>query len=90
MERQDRRTIRGFRNFDDVLNYAVLEQDEVFPEAALQELSMLQPRLVDLQNLSGFFAKKLGPDLDPGAFWGLLGLFLTVGQFLGSRICLRS
>lgn len=57
---------------------APIEQDVEASEAALQELAMLQPRLVDLKNFSDFFATQLRPTLDTGIFWGLLGLLFTV------------
>lgn len=80
MEPHDRRTIRSFRTYEDVHDHVFFEQDEEASEAALQELSMLQPRLVDLKNFSNFFATELRthPSLDTGVFWGLLGMLLTV------------
>lgn len=78
MEPQDRRTIRSFRTYEDVHEHVFVEQDEEASEAALQEMAMLQPRLADLRNFSNFFSKELGPNLDTGTFWGLLGLVLTV------------
>lgn len=78
MEPHDRRTIRSFRTYEDVKEHVFVEQDAEASEAALQELAMLQPRLVDLKNFSDFFATQLRPTLDMGIFWGLLGLLLTV------------
>jgi hypothetical protein len=78
MEPHDRRTIRSFRTYEDVQEHVFVEQDEEASEAALQELAMLQPRLTELKNFSTFFATELGPNLDTGMFWGLLGLLLTV------------
>lgn len=78
MEPYDRRTIRSFRTCEDVKEHVFVEQDAEASEAALQELVMLEPRLVDLKNFSDFFATQLGPTLDTGMFWGLLGLLLTV------------
>lgn len=78
MEPHDRRTIRSFRTYEDVQEHVFVEQDEEASEAALQELAMLQPRITELKNFSTFFATKLGPSLDTGIFWGLLGLLLTV------------
>lgn len=78
MEPHDRRTIRSFRTYDDVQRHVFDEQDEEASEAALQELAMLQPRLVDLKIFSNFFATQLRPTLDTGIFWGMLGLLLTV------------
>lgn len=78
MEPHDRRTIRSFRTYEDVQEHVFVEQDAEASEAALQELAMLQPRLVDLKNFSDFFATQLRPTLDTGMFWGLLGLLLTV------------
>ncbi|KFY18119.1 hypothetical protein V492_00130 [Pseudogymnoascus sp. VKM F-4246] len=77
MEPQDRRTIRSFRTYEDVQEHVFAEQDELASEAALHELAMLQPRLVDLKKLSDFFTQ-LRPTLDTGMFWGLLGLLLTL------------
>jgi hypothetical protein len=78
MEPQDNRTIPSFHAFGDIQQHVIFGQDDVASQAALQELAMLQPRLVDLQNFSDFFADKLGQRLDPGLFWGLLGVILTV------------
>ena len=78
MEPYDRRTIRSFRTYKDVQEHVFVEQDEEASKTALQELAMLQPRLVDLKNFSDFFATQLRPDLDTDMFWGLLGLLLTV------------
>lgn len=78
MEPHDRRTIRSFRTYEDVQEHVFVEQDEEASEAALQELAMLQPRLVDLKNFSDFFATQLRPTLDTSMFWGLIGLLLTV------------
>ena len=78
MEPHDRRTIRSFRTHEDVRQHVFVEQDEEASKGALQELAMLQPRLVDLKNFSNFFATQLHPNLDTGIFWGLLGLLLTV------------
>jgi hypothetical protein len=78
MEPHDRRTIRSFRTYEDVQEHVFVNQDEEASAAALQELAMLQPRLIDLKNFSDFFAAELGPTLDTGTFWGLLGLLLTV------------
>ena len=78
MEPHDRRTVRSFRTYEDVQEHVFVDQDEEASEAALQELAMLQPRLIDLKNFSDFFATELGPTLDTDTFWGLLGLLLTV------------
>lgn len=78
MEPNDRRIIRSFRTYEDVQEHVFVEQDEETTDAALQELAMLQPRLIELKDFSGFFATKLGPVLDTSFFWGLLGLLLTV------------
>lgn len=78
MEPHDRRTIRSFRTYEDVQEHVFVEQDAEASETALQELAMLQPRLVDLKNFSDFFATQLRPTLDTGMFWGLLGLLFTV------------
>jgi len=78
MEPHDRRTIRSFRTYEDVKEHVFVNQDEEASAAALEELAMLQPRLIDLKNFSDFFAAELGPTLDTGTFWGLLGLLLTV------------
>jgi hypothetical protein len=78
MEPHDRRTIRSFRTYEDVREHVFVDQDEMASEAALEELAMLQPQLIDLKNFSDFFATKLGQPLDTGTFWGLLGLLLTV------------
>lgn len=78
MEPQDRRTIRSFRTYDDVLEHVFTDQDEEPNPAALQELNLFRPRLIDMKNLIDFFATKLGRTLDTGVFWGLLGLLLTV------------
>ncbi|PKY07762.1 hypothetical protein P168DRAFT_322995 [Aspergillus campestris IBT 28561] len=61
MEPQDRRTIRSFRTYEDVREYVFVEQDEEVSEAALQELAMLQPRMVDLKDFSDFFTSHLHP-----------------------------
>lgn len=78
MEPHDRRIIRSFRTYEDVQEHVFVEQDEEATDAALQELAMLQPRLIELKDFSDFFATKLGPVLDTSFFWGLLGLLLTV------------
>lgn len=78
MEPHDRRTTRSFRTYEDVQEHVFVEQDEEASDAALQELAMLQPRLVDLKNFSDFFVTQLRPSFDTGIFWGLLGLLLTV------------
>lgn len=80
MEPQDRRTIRSFRTYEDVREYVFVEQDEEASEAALQELAMLQPRMVDLKDFSDFFTSHLHPAPGTSVFWGLLGLLLTVSQ----------
>ncbi|KAM5347078.1 hypothetical protein ACJ41O_010083 [Fusarium nematophilum] len=77
MEPQDRRTIRSFRTYEDIQENVFVEQDEEASEAALQELAMLQPPLVDLKKFSDFFATQLRSTLDTATFWGLLGLLLT-------------
>ncbi|KAL5040752.1 hypothetical protein BDW71DRAFT_41163 [Aspergillus fruticulosus] len=68
MEPHDRKTIRSFRTFEDVQEHVFVEQDEEASESALQELAMLQPRLVDLKNFSEFFATQLRTTLDTGIF----------------------
>lgn len=78
LEPHDRRTIKNFSTFEDVQEHVSLEQDEDASEVVLLELARLQPRLVDLEKFSDFFATKLGPPLDTGIFWGVLGLLLTV------------
>lgn len=78
MEPHDRKTIRSFRTYEDVQEHVFVKQDAEASETALQELAMLQPRLVDLKNLSDFFAAQLRQTLDTGMFWGLLGLLFTV------------
>lgn len=82
MEPYDRRIIRSFRNFEDVKEHVFAEQDEEASEDALQELAMMRPRLVDLKNISEFFATRLHSTttLDTSMFWGLLGLLLTVRE----------
>jgi hypothetical protein len=78
MEPHDCRTIRSFRTYEDVRKHVFVEHDAEASEAALQELAMLQPRLLDLKNFSDFFATQLRSTLDTSIFWGLLGLLLTV------------
>ena len=86
MEPQDRRTIRSFRTHEDVLEHVFANQDGEPSPAALQELTLLQPRLIDLKNFSDFFATELGATLDTGIIWGILGLLLTV-RGLSMRSC---
>lgn len=78
MEPYDRIIIRSFRTHGDVQKHVIDEQDEAASDISLQELAMLRPRLLDLRIFSDFFAERLGPILDPGIFWGLIGLLLTV------------
>lgn len=78
MEPHDRRTIRNFRTYEDIQEHVFVEHDAEASEAALQELALLQPRLVDLKNFSNFFATQLRPILDTSIFGGLLDLLLTV------------
>lgn len=89
MEPQDRRTIRSFRTYEDVLEHVFVDQDEEPDPAALQELTLLRPRLIDLKNFSDFFATKLGGTLDTGIFWGMLGLLLTVRDLIMRLTVLR-
>jgi hypothetical protein len=44
------------------------------------KLSIIGPRLAELRDFSDLFAEKLGPRLNPGVFWGFLGLTLTVSS----------
>ncbi|KXH65594.1 hypothetical protein CSAL01_03236 [Colletotrichum salicis] len=78
MEPNDRRTIRSFRNLDDVNGNVLEELDDKPPDSAVQDLDMLQPRLMDLKGFSYFFSTSLGPKLDPKAFWGLIGLVIVL------------
>ncbi|KAI6783832.1 uncharacterized protein J7T54_001708 [Emericellopsis cladophorae] len=78
MEPHDRRTIRSFRTYQDVREDFIVAQDEEPPEAALQELAMLEPRLGDMNNFSDFFAAQLCAMLDPSMFWGLLSLLISL------------
>ncbi|KAA8645136.1 uncharacterized protein ATNIH1004_009353 [Aspergillus tanneri] len=78
MEPYDRGIIRSFRTYQDIQEHVFAEQDEEASEAALHELAMLQPRLIDLKNFSEFFSTQLFSTLDTGIFWGLLGLLLTL------------
>lgn len=82
MEPQDRRTTRSFRTYEDVIEHVFVDQDEEPNPAALQELALLRPRLIDLKNFSEFFAAELGQKLDAGIFWGMLGLLLTVRELI--------
>ncbi|KAH8714837.1 hypothetical protein GQ44DRAFT_776005 [Phaeosphaeriaceae sp. PMI808] len=77
-DREDRKTLRGFRNYDDILEHVINDPDEPISDLALRELSMIRLRLVELRDFSSVFAHKLGPELDPAFFWGMLGLMLTV------------
>lgn len=85
MEPYDRRIIRSFRTYQDIEEHVFAEQDEEASEAALHELAMLQPRLIDLKVFSEFFSTQLFSSLDTGIFWGLLGLLLTVRDLTPSR-----
>ncbi|KAK2766901.1 hypothetical protein FQN54_006215 [Arachnomyces sp. PD_36] len=78
MEPHDRKIIRCLRTPEDVNERVFVDQDEEASKASLQELAMLQPRLIDLKSFSEFFAKQLGPGLDTDMFWGMLGLLLTL------------
>lgn len=44
--------MRSFRTYEDVQEHVFVEQDKEVCEAALQELAMLQSRLVDLKNFN--------------------------------------
>lgn len=77
MEPQDRRTIDSFLTYEEVREHVFVKQDEEASMAALQDLAMLQPKMVDLKNFSDFFTSHhSGSSASP--FWGLLGLLLTV------------
>ncbi|KAK1720837.1 hypothetical protein BDP67DRAFT_501036 [Colletotrichum lupini] len=73
MEPNDRRTIKIFRNYDDIKEEFLGGMDEIH-----QEISMLEPRFVYLRSFSDYFSTKLGPKLNPEVFWGLFGLILTI------------
>lgn len=76
MEPNDRRTIKIFRNYDDIKEDFLEGLDDTH-----QDLGMLEPRLVYLRSFSDYFSTGLGPELDPKIFWGLVGLILTASQF---------
>lgn len=86
MEPYDRRIIRSFRTYRDIQEHVFAEQDEEASEAALHELAMLQPRLIDLKKFSDYFSAQLFSTLDTEIFWGLLGLLLTVRDPILSRM----
>lgn len=69
--------MNGFLTYEDVREHVFIKQDEEASVTALQELAMLQPKLVDLKNFSDFFTSHhSGSSASP--FWGLLGLLLKV------------
>ncbi|KAJ0323159.1 hypothetical protein COL5a_008379 [Colletotrichum fioriniae] len=69
MEPNDRRTIKIFRNYDDIKEDFLEGLDDTH-----QDLGMLEPRLVYLRSFSDYFSTGLGPELDPKIFWGLIAL----------------
>ena len=75
---EDRRTVRSFRNYDDIQEHLVDDPDEPWSESVLRELSLILPRLYELRDFSLDFSDRLGPRLDPSPFWGLMGVLLTV------------
>ncbi|CAM1508596.1 Fc.00g054440.m01.CDS01 [Cosmosporella sp. VM-42] len=77
-DREDKRTVRSFRSYDDIVEHLINDPDEPLSDSVLRELSMIRPRLVELRDFSHDFAERLGPSLDPGLFWGLMGVMLTV------------
>ncbi|KAK1531177.1 hypothetical protein CPAR01_10826 [Colletotrichum paranaense] len=60
MEPNDRRTIKIFRNYDDIKEEFLGGMDEIH-----QEIGMLEPRFVYLRSFSDYFSTKLGPELNP-------------------------
>lgn len=83
MEPYDRRTVRSFRSLDDIQKKIIDKPEESTSDRNLQGVAMVRPRLIDLKYFSDFCANQLGPVLDLGVFWGLLGLLLTVSDCLG-------
>lgn len=80
-DREDKKTIRLFRSYDDILEHLINDPDEPLSDSVLRELSLIRPRLVDLRDFSHDFSVRLGPSLDPSSFWGLMGVMLTVSEW---------
>ncbi|KAK4665522.1 hypothetical protein QC763_402300 [Podospora pseudopauciseta] len=82
-DREDKRNVRSFRSYDDIIEHLINDPDEPFPDSVLEELSMIRPRLVEFRDFSKIFAEKLGPKLDPSLFWGLMGTLVVAAQIEG-------
>lgn len=79
-EREDKRNIRSFRNYEDIIENLINDPAEPLTDDVLRELSMIRPRLVVFRDFCQVFAERLGPRLDPSLFWGLMGTTLTVSS----------
>ncbi|RSL84309.1 hypothetical protein CEP51_004011 [Fusarium floridanum] len=75
-DREDKRTVRSFRNYDDIVEHLINDLHEPLSEVVLRDLSMIRPRLIELRDFSDDFGRELGPRLDPSPFWGLMGLMV--------------
>ncbi len=67
-DREDRGTLRAFRNYDDILEHVINGPNEPIFDLALRELSIISSCLLELRDFSLVFAHTLGIELDQSPF----------------------